>query len=78
VATATTHSRSSLVDAIASRIDAGKAMTTKQLAAELDVPVRDVRAAYHELAQQRGGDPLLKAAQQRFDRAAAINTERRR
>ncbi len=51
-----------LVREIAERIDDGRRVHLGILSRELNVPREDLRAAYRELARQRGGDPLLDRA----------------
>lgn len=60
-----------LIREIAERVDDGRRVHMRNLSRELNVPVGELRAAYGELARQRGGNPLL-------DRARGYNAESRR
>lgn len=55
-----------LVREIAERIDDGRRVHLGILSRELNVAREDLRAAYDELARQRGGDPLLERARRHY------------
>lgn len=55
-----------LVREIAERIDDGRPVNLHDLSRELNVDVFDLHDAYRELARQRGSDPLLDRARQRY------------
>ncbi|MCK9250790.1 MAG: hypothetical protein M0P31_17665 [Solirubrobacteraceae bacterium] len=58
-----------LTQEIAQRIDDGRRVNLRNLAHELHVDYDEVRAAYRQLAEQRGSDPLLDRARRRYRNA---------
>lgn len=68
---------SELVREIAERIDDGRPVDLRDLSRRLNVDAYDLYEAYRELARQRGNDPLLERARQRYAAARRAAAPRR-